>query len=84
MLKAIIKSISNRYLLDPIDWDFITTHLNQPLVVLTLNFDDTGELYAITVSVGNVYGDSIILFIEGNEVEYKLIGELTKQNYTED
>ena len=81
MLKVILKAVNKRYLLDHIDWEFITQHLNQPLTISSISFDEeTGEPDVIAVSMCNVYNDIVPLFIKGNEVKYEFVGALLQHN----
>lgn len=86
MLKAIIKSIEQQYLLPDDDYRFILDHLNEPLKVSSINVSMDNKLYVLTVCTGNeeTY-ETIVLFVDntyglGNGVKYEFVGELPMSN----
>lgn len=84
MLKVIIRSVKDQWILDDGEWLWIQYHLNQPLDLSSLTFDSDGEVMTIAIRTHSACNAVIVLFIEINEVEYQFVGELNKQNYMEE
>lgn len=81
MLKVIIRSVGDQYVLEDNEYEYIMRHLNQPLSILSLTFDeDTNEPWMIAVRVDKTFGHCICLFIDSNEVKYEFVGSLVPSN----
>lgn len=77
MLTVKVKSIGRPYVMSPIDFEWLQGHLNEPLPVLSINFDTTGNLWSIAVyTPDNMVIGCISLFINEQNVKYELEGDI--------
>lgn len=61
-----IKSIAAQYIMEDKDFEYIWTHLNEDLPVMSLNFDDKGKLWSVAIFKPD---GCISIFIKPNKVE---------------
>lgn len=62
------------YLIEPDDYLFITSRLNQPLHVMGLNWDYEGNITIITVYRDDTDNHSVItLFVGANQLDYEFV-----------
>lgn len=86
MLRVIIKSIERQHVLDDGEFAWIKCHLNQPLRIMSIGFDQkTDEIWMITVRTDSACDAVITVFtdIAGNRVKYELVGGLPIKSYRE-
>lgn len=86
MLRVIIRSIGDQYVLDDGEYLWIKNHLNKPLRIMSISFDqETDEIWMITVRTDSACGAVITLFVgfEGCDIEYELVGGLPIKSYRE-
>jgi hypothetical protein len=65
-----IKSIKEQFVLNKADFEYLQSHYNKDLHVLSLNYTNTGHLWSIAVYARGT--DCITLFLDQSKVEYEV------------
>lgn len=71
-----IKNIGRRDILKDEDYRFICDNINEPLRIMSINYDREGNVWSIAVYKGD--SDCVSLFVDTNALEYEIDNEINK------